>query len=83
MVGLRISAVLVVGTAVLATFIGAGGLGDPIFRGIATLNSRLIFLGAVPAGFLALFLDKSLALLENLIISKGLKLEKNIKSIEF
>ena len=41
--GVRISAVTVVGTATLAAFIGAGGLGDPIFRGIATLNSRLIF----------------------------------------
>ena len=81
--GLRISAVIVVGTATLAAFIGAGGLGDPIFRGIATLNSRLIFLGAVPAALLAIALDKTLALLENLVISKGLKLEKNIKHIEF
>ena len=81
--GLRISAVIVVGTATLAAFIGAGGLGDPIFRGIATLNSRLIFLGAVPAALLAIALDKALALLENLVISKGLKLEKNIKHIEF
>ena len=81
--GLRISAVIVVGTATLAAFIGAGGLGDPIFRGIATLNSRLIFLGAVPAALLAIALDKALALLENFVISKGLKLEKNIKHIEF
>lgn len=81
--GVRISAVIVVGTATLAAFIGAGGLGDPIFRGIATLNSRLIFLGAVPACLLAIALDRLLALLETFVISKGLKLEKNIKNIGF
>jgi len=81
--GVRISAVTVVGTATLAAFIGAGGLGDPIFRGIATLNSRLIFLGAVPACLLAIALDKLLAVLGALMTSKGLKLEKNIKNIEF
>ena len=81
--GVRTSAVIVVGTATLAAFIGAGGLGDPIFRGIATLNSKLIFLGAVPACLLAIFIDRFLALLEIAIIPKGLKLEKNIKSIVF
>ena len=81
--GVRTSAVIVVGTATLAAFIGAGGLGDPIFRGIATLNSKLIFLGAVPACLLAIFIDRLLAFLETVIIPKGLKLEKNIKSISF
>ena len=81
--GIRTSAVIVVGTATLAAFIGAGGLGDPIFRGIATLNSKLIFLGAVPACLLAIFIDRLLALLELVIIPKGLKLEKNIKMIAF
>ena len=81
--GVRTSAVIVVGTATLAAFIGAGGLGDPIFRGIATLNSKLIFLGAVPACLLAIFIDRFLAFLESIIIPKGLKLEKNIKSISF
>ena len=81
--GVRTSAVIVVGTATLAAFIGAGGLGDPIFRGIATLNSKLIFLGAVPACLLALFIDRFLAFLETVIIPKGLRLEKNIKSVSF
>ena len=80
--GVRTSTVIVVGTATLAAFIGAGGLGDPIFRGIATLDSRLIFLGAVPACLLALILDTGIAFVEKLVISKGLKLEKNIKNIE-
>ena len=81
--GVRISVVIVVGTATLAAFIGGGGLGDPIFRGISTLDSRLILLGAVPAGLLALLLDKGVAILENLVTPKGLKLQKNIKHIQF
>ena len=79
--GVRTATVILVGTATLAAFIGAGGLGDPIFRGIATLDSRLIFLGAVPACFLAIILDKSLAFLENLVISKGLRKETNVTHI--
>ena len=80
--GVRVATVIVVGTATLAAYIGAGGLGDPIFRGIATLDSRLIFLGAIPACLLAVILDMSIAFVEKLIISKGLKMEKNIKNIE-
>ena len=74
--GIRTSAVIVVGTATLAALIGAGGLGEPIFRGIATMNFKLIFLGAIPAALLAVIIDRSLSLLENLVISKGLKLKK-------
>ena len=81
--GVRTSAVLVVGTATLAAFIGAGGLGDPIFRGISTLDTRLIFLGTVPACFLAIAIDKLLYFLEILLVSKGLRLEKNFKNIQF
>ena len=80
--GVRTATVIVVGTATLAAFIGAGGLGDPIFRGIATLDSRLIFLGAIPACLLAIILDTGVAFVENLVISKGLKMERNIKNIE-
>lgn len=79
--GVRTAVVLLVGTATLAAFIGAGGLGDPIFRGIATLDSRLIFMGAVPACALALFLDKALGLLEKLLVSKGLQKKRKIKSL--
>ena len=82
MAGVRTAAVIVIGMATLAAYIGAGGLGDPIFRGIATLDSRLIFLGAIPACLLAVVLDAGIAFLENLVISRGLRLEKNIKHIE-
>ncbi len=55
--GLRLSCVWSVGIATLSAFIGAGGLGDFINRGLALNNPRLLLLGAVPAALLALLLD--------------------------
>jgi osmoprotectant transport system permease protein len=57
MAGVRTAAVLDVGTATLAAFIGAGGLGDPIITGLALSDTRLILSGAVPAALLALIVD--------------------------
>lgn len=51
--GLRIAAVVSIGTATLAAFIGAGGLGEPIVTGLALNDTRLILEGAVPAAGLA------------------------------
>ena len=59
--GIRTAAVVGVGIATLVAFIGAGGLGEFINRGLALSNTRLILLGAVPAGILALMVDFSLA----------------------
>ena len=75
--GLRTSAVVVVGAATLAALVGAGGLGDPVFRGIASVDSRLIFLGAAPAAGLAVALDRGLGLAERLLVSPGLRLHQN------
>jgi osmoprotectant transport system permease protein len=55
--GVRTATVLMVGVATLAALIGAGGLGDLIFRGISTSKSELILAGAIPAAILALVLD--------------------------
>ena len=55
--GLRLAAVAAVGTATIAAAIGAGGLGTYIFRGIATVDPRLILAGAIPAAVMALGLD--------------------------
>jgi len=55
--GIRLAAVSSVGLATVAAAIGAGGLGVYIFRGIATLDNRLILAGALPAAALALLLD--------------------------
>ncbi|MCF6157420.1 MAG: ABC transporter permease subunit [wastewater metagenome] len=59
--GIRTAVVVNVGIATLSAFIGAGGLGQFINRGLALSNTRLILLGAVPAGILALFVDFSIA----------------------
>jgi len=55
--GIRTAAVVGVGIATLSAFIGAGGLGQFINRGLALSNTRLILLGAVPAALLALVID--------------------------
>lgn len=55
--GIRTAAVVGVGIATLSAFIGAGGLGQFINRGLALSNTRLILLGAVPAAILALLVD--------------------------
>ena len=59
--GVRTAAVVGVGIATLSAFIGAGGLGQFINRGLALSNPELILLGAVPAAVLALLVDGSLA----------------------
>lgn len=59
--GVRTAAVACVGIATLSAFIGAGGLGQFINRGLALSNTNLILLGAVPAAMLALIVDSSIA----------------------
>ncbi|MFT6603337.1 MAG: osmoprotectant transport system permease protein [Bacteriovoracaceae bacterium] len=73
--GLRTATVIVIGTATLAALIGAGGLGDPIFRGVATVNSNLILLGAIPSALLAIAADKFIGIVGNAFVSKGIKLK--------
>lgn len=60
--GLRVAVVIGVGTATIASAIGAGGLGDYIFRGLAMVDSTVILAGAIPAAMLALVCDGALAL---------------------
>ncbi|HEX8030422.1 MAG TPA: ABC transporter permease/substrate-binding protein [Vicinamibacterales bacterium] len=60
--GLRVAVVIGVGTATIASAIGAGGLGDYIFRGLAMVDSTVILAGAIPAALLALACDGVLAL---------------------
>jgi len=65
--GVRTAAVIGVGIATLSAFIGAGGLGDFINRGLALNNTRLILLGAIPAALLALLVDAVIGLIERLL----------------
>lgn len=62
--GIRIAMVLSIGTATIAAAIGAGGLGEFIFRGLSTVNNTLILAGAIPAAFLALLADAVLGWIE-------------------
>jgi len=62
--GIRIAAVLTIGIATIAAAVGAGGLGEFIFRGLAMVNDQLILAGAIPAALLALVADSVLGVLE-------------------
>lgn len=73
MAGIRTATVLTIGVATLATFIGAGGLGDIIYRGLSTLNNELVLAGAIPAALLAIFFDSILKGIERIVTPKGLK----------
>jgi osmoprotectant transport system permease protein len=63
--GIRVATVLTIGIATIAAAVGAGGLGEFIFRGLAMVNNQLILAGAVPAALLALLADFLLSLLEH------------------
>jgi osmoprotectant transport system permease protein len=63
--GLRTATVTCVGIATIAAAVGAGGLGELIFRGVASIDNRLILAGAIPAALLALAADGILAILEH------------------
>lgn len=73
MAGIRTSTVINVGTATLAAFIGAGGLGDFILLGIQRAMNSLVLLGAFPSAILALLFDWLLGKLERMSTPKGLK----------
>lgn len=73
MAGIRTAAVIDVGTATLAAFIGAGGLGDPIVAGLALTDTQMILSGAIPAALLALLVDAALALCERQVTPGGVR----------
>jgi osmoprotectant transport system permease protein len=62
--GIRVATVVGVGTATIAAAIGAGGLGEYIFRGLSMVDATVILAGAVPSAALALLADGALALLQ-------------------
>ena len=62
--GIRIAMVISIGVATIAAAIGAGGLGEFIFRGLSTVNNTLILAGAIPAALLAIMVDVVLGKVE-------------------
>ncbi len=62
--GIRVALVISIGLATIAAAIGAGGLGELIFRGLAMVNNSVILAGAIPAALMALLADSILGWLE-------------------
>src|SRR5438093_590179 len=68
--GVRVAAVAGVGSATIAAAIGAGGLGEYIYRGLSMVDTTVILAGAIPAALLALVVDGSLLWLERQLSSR-------------
>lgn len=85
--GIRISTVATIGTATIAALIGAGGLGELIFRGISTSNNNLVLTGAIPTAILAFVANYFLGVLEKVLTPTGMlakpkEKKKNIKILK-
>jgi osmoprotectant transport system permease protein len=65
--GVRVATVITIGVATIAAAIGAGGLGELIFRGVAMVDNGVILAGAVPAAIMALLADSVLGLFQRLV----------------
>src|SRR5262249_14538387 len=71
--GIKTSAVINVGTATIAAFIGAGGYGERIVTGLAPNDHAMLLAGAIPAAVLALLIEGGFRLGERWIIPAGLR----------
>lgn len=75
--GIRTATAMAIGIATLAALIGAGGLGDFIYEGLALNNINMILMGAIPAALLALFFDFVIGRVEHLLTHRHLIATKN------
>jgi osmoprotectant transport system permease protein len=73
MAGVRTAAVIAVGTATLAAFVGGGGLGEPIVSGLALSDTRQVLAGAIPAAVLAVLVDVALGWAERAVTPRGVR----------
>ena len=78
--GLRTAAVMNIGIAAIAAYIGAGGLGVFIQQGITRVYDEMIITGAVLVALLAVLVDTGMTLLERLLTPKGVKIRKRMFS---
>jgi osmoprotectant transport system permease protein len=74
MAGIKTSAVINVGTATIAAFIGAGGYGERIVTGLALNDHAMLLAGAIPAAVLALAIEGGFRVAERSIVPQGLRL---------
>lgn len=79
MAGVRLATVYLIGWATLASYIGAGGLGDYIFSGLNLYQTEFIIAGAIPVTILALFTDLFLGKVEEWVTPNGLNKLKKAK----
>lgn len=71
--GVRVAVVMSIGIAAIAAYIGAGGLGTYIFRGISRTYDEMLFAGAVGVSVMAILADLVFGRLEKALMSKGLR----------
>ncbi|MDG1707361.1 MAG: glycine betaine ABC transporter substrate-binding protein [Emcibacteraceae bacterium] len=71
--GIKTATIICIGTATLAAFIGAGGLGEPIVTGLALNDTNLILQGAIPAACLAIIVEILFEVLEKRIIPEHMR----------
>ena len=71
--GLRLSTVYIISWATLAALIGAGGLGDLIWTGLASYDKQLILAGAIPASLMAILSGWMISLIQNAVTPRGIK----------
>jgi osmoprotectant transport system permease protein len=76
MAGLRQAIVMNIGIAAIGSYIGAGGLGQPIFRGIANYRQDLIMIGALCVSGLAIVMDGVMGGVERLLTPKGIRMRR-------
>ena len=74
--GIRLSSVYVISWATLASYVGAGGLGDLVFNGLNLYQSPMIISAAIVVTLLALVIDFILSLVEKWVVPKGLKVSR-------
>jgi osmoprotectant transport system permease protein len=80
--GIKTSAVIAVGTATIAAFIGAGGYGERIVSGLAVNDTSMLLAGAIPAAALALAMQWAFDGLEHLVVPEGLRLRTDVAEVE-
>ena len=73
MAGVRNALVLLIGIGAIAVFVGAGGLGSPIFRGLRNNRMDLIIIGGVTVSVLALVVDGLMTLVQRMATPRGLR----------
>ena len=71
--GIKTSAVINVGTATIAAFIGAGGYGDRIVTGLALNDHAMLLAGAIPAAVMALLIERGFSYGERWLVPAGLR----------